>query len=192
MDCQPFYINALGQWSYFAVVSIYYVLTFALLIYFKKTFRFARRRAFFACTAGSLLFLGFGLELLSGIFQTWTFIDGKFLFEIWIPIFGRWACHKIPLSEALWIAVSIPMFYYLYLWFTLVFHDLIYVMTAEGKFYKREDRWVGFFGTTKIAFRTKGNKGQENETTVRIRKPGILARLIAKVRKIELVERTGI
>jgi len=192
MDCQPIYINALGHWSYFTVVSVYYLLTFYLLFYFRKTFRFARRKIFFACTAGCLLFLGFALELLSGIFQTWTFIEGNFLFEIWIPIFGRWACHKIPFSEALWIVVSIPMFYYLYLWFTFVFHDLIYVMTEEEKFYKREDRWVGFFGTTKIAFRKMGEKGQENETTVRIRKPGLLARLIAKARKIELVKRTGI
>ena len=54
----------------------------------------------------------------------------------------------------------------------LLFHDIIYVVDEDGRFYKREERWVGFTRATKIAQRRKGERGQEHEVLVQRRAPG--------------------
>ena len=58
-----------------------------------------------------------------------------------------------------------------------MFHDIIYVIDQDtGKFYKREERWVGFHKPTRIRWRYKDQRGQENETTLCTRQPGCVAK----------------
>jgi hypothetical protein len=129
-------------------------------------------------TLFAILVLGVTFEWIADIFYVWDFPPGRDLFMIRVPIFGWVTGHKIPISEFLWIVGVVPLFYYLYFWATLVFHDVIYVCDEDtGKFYKKEERWVGFHEDTRILKRPKGKKERRFETTLLLRKPGFVARL---------------
>ena len=93
-----------------------------------------------------------------------------------VPIFGWFTGHEIPICEFLWILGVVPLFYYLYLWATLVFYDIIYVVDEHGQTYKKEERWVGFHRTTRILTRKKGRKDRKHEVELLRRDPGFIAR----------------
>lgn len=183
---EPFYIDALGRWSYPFVVSLYVVTLVIMMRYFRVTFRFSRWKVFFANSVVFLLILGFGFELIAGIFRAWEFDPDRHLFDIHIPLYGWITGHKIPVSEAIWIIAVVPLFYYFYLWCIFMFNDIIYVVDKKGKLYKREQRWVGLRGVTRLLVRPKGKKGRRYEKVMKTRKPGKLAFLL------ELVVRGGI
>jgi hypothetical protein len=176
----PMDIALFGHWSYAFCVSLYGLLMVVLMWYFRVTFRFAVWRFFFTITFYALLVLGLGFEWMADLFGVWQFDKARHLFDIKVPIFGWITGHRVPIEEILWITLVVPLFYYLYLWSTLLFHDIIYVIDEKGKFYKREERWVGFLETTRITTRLKGRRGQENETVIKIRKPGFIARWIKR------------
>lgn len=173
-------IAILGHWSYAFCVSLYGILLIVLMGYFRVTFRFAVWRFFFAISFYGMLILGLGFEWMADLFGVWGFDPARHLFQIKVPLFGWVTGHKVPIEEILWITAVIPLFYYLYLWTTLLFHDIIYVVDEQGKFYKREERWIGFLETTRITTRLKGRRGQENETVIKVRKPGFIARLLKR------------
>jgi hypothetical protein len=128
-----------------------------------------------------LLVLGFFFEWMADVFFVWDFPDGRHLFKLHVPLFGWLTGHKVPIEELVWIIAVVPLFYYLYLWSTLLFHDIVYVVDEHGNFYKREERWVGFMQPTKITTRLRGRRGQENETTLKVRPPGFVARGMKRV-----------
>ena len=180
-DMQPFTIDALGRWSYAACITPYFLLVAALLWYFRVTFQFAMWRFFITITVNGLLVLGFFFEWIADVFFVWDFPEGRHLFKLPVPLFGWVTGHRVPVEELLWIVAVVPLFYYLYLWCTLLFHDIIYVVDDQKRFYKREERWVGFLETTRITTRTKGCRGKENETVIKVRPPGFIARVLRRL-----------
>lgn len=162
-----FYINWFGQWSYLVVFVPYFGLLLWLIMKYWVIWELWNFRFFLKASVLAMLVLGFGFEWIAQLLQAWTFPDGRYLFPIRIPIFGWLTGHPIPFEEALWIIAVVPLFYYLYFWATLVFHDIIYVIDKDtGKFYKREERWVGFHEPTRIRKRFKNERGQEHEVTL--------------------------
>jgi hypothetical protein len=111
----------------------------------------------------------------------WDFPSGRHLFKLPVPLFGWLTGHRVPVEELVWIVAVVPLFYYLYLWSTLLFHDIVYVVDEAGRFYKREERWVGFLEPTKITTRLRGRRGRENETILKVRPPGFVARLLKRL-----------
>jgi hypothetical protein len=176
----PFTIDALGRWSYAFCVSLYAVLLVRLLWYFRHTFQFAMWRFYITVTVNVLLVLGFFFEWIADVFLVWTFPEGRHLFTLRVPIFGWVTGHRVPVEELLWIALVVPLFYYLYLYSTLLFHDIVYVVDEHGRFYKREERWVGFTRATRITRRRKGQRGQEHEVLLMSRPPGFFARWLGR------------
>jgi len=172
----PYIATGTGKWSYSLALAPYYALLLWLSWKYEVILRFATWRFFFGVAAGAFLLLGLGFELLADVLLVWTFPEGRDLFQIRVPIFGWFTGHKIPICEFLWILGVVPLFYYLYLWATLVFYDIIYVVDEQGQTYKKEERWVGFHETTRILTRDKGKKGRENETELLRRDPGFIAR----------------
>jgi hypothetical protein len=177
---EPFTIDVLGRWSYLFCVALYFVLLARLVWYFRCILRFTVRVHFFAISVYVLLILGFAFEWIADIFFVWTFPDGRHLVKIPVPLFGWITGHEVPVEELLWIIVVVPLFYFLYMYSTLLFHDIIYVVDDEGRFYKREERWVGFTRATRITTRKKGIRGQEHEVLVERRPPGFIARWIGR------------
>ena len=177
---EPFTVDLLGRWSYAFCVSLYGLLLVRLLWYFRCTFQFAVWRFFMTVTVYTLLILGFLFEWIADVFFVWTFPDGRHLFKLPVPIFGWITGHKVPIEELIWIIAVVPLFYYLYLYSTLLFHDIIYVVDENGRFYKREERWVGFTRATKITMRKKGERGQEHEVLVQGREPGFIAKWLGR------------
>ena len=177
---EPFRIDALGRWSYAFCVALYVVLLFRLFWYFRCTFRFAVWRFYMTITVIVLFVLGFFFEWMAGIFLVWDFPEGRHLFTLPIPFFGWVTGHRVPFEELVWIVSVVPLFYYLYLYATLLFHDIIYVVDDDGRFYKREERWVGFTRATRITTRKKGERGQQFEVLVQTRPPGFCARWLGR------------
>lgn len=177
----PITVDALGRWSYLFCVSFYLVLLAGLLWYFRHTFRFAVWRFYMTITVNTLLVLGFFFEWIAGVFFVWDFPAGRHLFKLPVPLFGWLTGHRVPVEELVWIVAVVPLFYYLYLWSTLLFHDIVYVVDEAGRFYKREERWVGFLEPTKITTRLRGRRGRENETILKVRPPGCIARLLKRL-----------
>jgi len=172
----PYIATGTGKWSYGLALAPYYALLLSLAWRYQVILRFATWRMFFFLSVGVFLLLGLIFELLADVLLVWTFPDGRDLFLIRVPIFGWFTGHKIPICEFLWILGVVPLFYYLYLWATLVFYDIVYVVDEQGQTYKKEERWVGFHETTRILTREKGKKGRENETELLRRNPGFIAR----------------
>jgi hypothetical protein len=56
----------------------------------------------------------------------------------------------------------------------------VYVVDEEGRFYKREERWVGFTRATRITRRLKGQRGQEHEVLLQSRPPGFFGRALGR------------
>jgi hypothetical protein len=177
---QPFTIDVLGRWSYAFCVALYVLLLLRLLWYFRCTFRFAVWRFYMTITVIVLFVLGFFFEWMADMFLVWDFPDGRHLTTLAVPLFGWFTGHRVPLEELVWIVSVVPLFYYLYLYSTLLFHDIIYVVDEEGRFYKREERWVGFTRATRITTRLKDHRGQENEVLVQMRPPGFIARWLGR------------
>lgn len=175
-DPDPFILNLFGRWSYAVALAPYYALLLVLVVRFRVVLRFATWKFFFATSALLFLVLGLMFEWIAGILHVWSFPPGRDLFTIEIPIFGWITGHRIPICEFLWIAGVVPLFYYLYLWATLVFYDIIYVVDENGNTYKKEERWVGFHLPTRILTRPKGKKGREHECELLCRAPGLVAR----------------
>lgn len=165
-----------GKWSYPLALAPYYALLMFLAWKYQVILQFATWKFFFCLSVGVFLVLGLFFELLADVLYVWSFPSGRDLFLIRIPIFGWFTGHRIPVSEFLWILGVVPLFYYLYLWATLVFYDIIYVVDAQGQTYKKEERWVGFHGTTRILTRPKGMKDRRHETELLRREPGFIAR----------------
>lgn len=172
----PYIATGSGQWSYALALAPYYALLLWLAWRFKVILQFATWRVYFCLSVGVFLLLGLIFELVADVLFVWTFPPGRDLFEIRVPIFGWFSGHKIPVCEFLWILGVVPLFYYLYLWATLVFYDIIYVVDEQGRTYKKEERWAGFHEPTRILTRKKGEKGRENETELFRRDPGFIAR----------------
>ena len=179
----PVRIDCLGVWSYSVVLLPYFMILAWFIWHYRILWRFKTWEFFIQMACVMFLVLGLGFEWIAQMFYAWTFPPGRFLFDVEIPIFGWLTHNKVPFEELLWIALVIPLFYYLYLWATLVFFDIIYVVDEQGKFYKREERWVGFFGDTHICVRPKGKRGQENETKLHKRRAGFVARTVHHFRK---------
>ena len=174
----PLRIDWFGRWSYVAVLTPYYILLGVLVFRYRVILRFATWKFFFFVSAVLFSVLGLLFEWVADIVYVWTFPPGRDLFEIRVPIFGWFTGHKIPICECLWILGVVPLFYYLYLWGTLAFYDIIYVVDENGNTYKREERWVGLHQPTRILTRPKGKKGREFETELHRRNPGMFARVI--------------
>ena len=177
---EPFTIDVLGRWSYAFCVALYVLLLLRLLWYFRCTFRFAVWRYYMTVSVIILFVLGFFFEWMADIFLVWDFPEGRHLFKMLVPFFGWVTGHSVPIEELVWIVSVVPLFYYLYMYATLLFHDIVYVVDEEGRFYKREERWVGFTRATRITQRLKGQRGQEHEVLVQMRPPGFFARFIAR------------
>jgi hypothetical protein len=176
----PLQIGVFGKWSYALVLLPYYILLVALAWRYRVIFRFWNWWLFMRATALSLLVLGLLFEWMAGVLHVWDFPDDRHLFTIPIPLFGWFTGNRIPICEFLWIAGVVPLFYYLYFWATLVFQDIIYVVDEEHQFYKKEERWVGFFKDTRILVRRKGLKDRRYEHVLHLRRPGIMARTAGK------------
>lgn len=172
----PLRIDSFGKWSYAAALAPYYILLFSLVMRYRVILRFTTWKFFFAVSALLFMILGVLFEWIADILYVWTFPPGRYLFMIEVPIFGWFTGHRIPLCEFLWILGVVPLFYYLYLWATLVFYDVIYVVDEHGHTYKKEERWVGFHKPTRILTRKKGMKGREHECELFCRHPGLVAR----------------
>jgi hypothetical protein len=177
---EPFTIDALGRWSYLFCVSLYALLLARLVWYFRSILRFTVRRHFVTISVYALLILGFAFEWMADVFFVWDFPPGRHLVKVPVPIFGWITGHEVPIEELLWIIIVVPLFYFLYLYSTLLFHDIVYVVDDEGRFYKREERWIGFTRATKIAMRKKDQRGQEHELLLQRRPPGFIARWIGR------------
>jgi hypothetical protein len=174
----PFRINCTGTWSYAIVLLPYFVILAGFIWYYRILWRFRTWESFLLMACAMFLVLGLGFEWIAQMFYAWTFPPGRFFFDLEIPIFGWLTHNRVPFEELLWIAVVIPLFYYLFLWATLVFYDIIYVVDEQGKFYKKEERWAGFFKETHICVRNKGERGQDKEKKLATRRAGIIARKI--------------
>lgn len=174
----PYILAETGRWSYFLALVPYYALLLILAWKYEVILQFATWKFFFFLSVGAFLSLGLVFELLADVLFVWTFPPGRDLFMIRVPIFGWFTGHRIPVCEFLWILGVVPLFYYLYLWATLVFYDIIYVVDEQGQTYKKEERWAGFHEPTRILTRKKGEKGREFETELYRRNPGFIARKI--------------
>ena len=174
----PLRIDWFGRWSYVAALTPFYAILIILAVRYRVILRFATWRFFFYVSAVLFLILGLAFEWIADILFVWTFPPGRDLFIIKVPIFGWFTGHVIPICEFLWIVGVIPLFYYLYLWSTLAFYDIIYVVDENGDTYKTEDRWVGLHQPTHILTRQKGKKGREHETELLCRNPGIASRMV--------------
>jgi len=177
----PLRIDWFGQWSYAAALVPYYLLLTALVMRYRVVLRFATWKFFFLASAKLFTVLGLLFEWIADILYVWTFPAGRDLFMIRVPIFGWFTGHKIPVCEFLWILGVVPLFYYLYLWATLVFYDIIYVVDENGNTYKKEERWVGFHEPTHILTRKKGMRGREHEKELLRRNPGVVARTAKRI-----------
>ena len=177
---EPFTIDVLGRWSYAFCVGLYVLLLARLFWYFRCTFRFAVWRFFMTITVIILFVLGFFFEWMADVFLVWDFPEGRHLFKVLVPVFGWVTGHKVPIEELIWIVSVVPLFYYLYMYATLLFHDIVYVVDEDGRFYKREERWVGFTRATKITMRKKNMRGQEHEVLVQARPPDVIARWLGR------------
>jgi hypothetical protein len=173
---EPFRIDWFGKWSYAMALAPYYLLLGFLVYRYRVILQFATWKFFFGVSVLLFLVLGLLFEWVAGILYVWAFPPGRDLFQIRIPIFGWITGHRIPVCEFLWILGVVPLFYYLYLWATLVFYDIVYVVDESGHTYKKEERWVGFHKPTRILTRKKGLKGQEHERELLRRNPGFIAR----------------
>lgn len=173
----PLRIDWFGRWSYAIVLLPYYALLAGLAWKYRVVLKFATWRFFFSVSVLLFLVLGLLFEWIADILYVWSFPNGRNLMLIEVPLFGWFTGHRIPVCEFLWIVGVVPLFYYLYLWATLVFYDVIYVVDENGNTYKKEERWVGFHEATRILTRPKGKKGREHEVEVLRREPGIVARL---------------
>jgi hypothetical protein len=173
---EPYVLKQTGQWSYALALSPYYGLLLFLAWKYRVILQFATWKFFFCLSVLVFLLLGLLFELLADVLYVWTFPPGRDLFMIRVPIFGWFTGHKIPVCEFLWILGVVPLFYYLYLWATLVFYDIIYVVDEHGQTYKKEERWVGFHETTRILTRPKGMKDRKHEKQLLRRDPGFIAR----------------
>ena len=175
---EGFHIDWFGRWSYQVVLLPYYALLMKLTWKYRVIWSFRNWWHFIRSTVFVILVLGVTFEWIADIFYVWDFPPGRDLFMIRVPIFGWFTGHTIPVSEFLWIVGVVPLFYYLYFWATLVFHDVIYVYDeTTAKFYKKEERWVGFHEETRILKRPKGKKGREFEMPLLTRKPGVVSRV---------------
>jgi len=175
---EGFHIDWFGRWSYQVVLLPYYALLMKLTWKYRVIWSFRNWWHFIRSTVFAILVLGITFEWIADVLYVWDFPPDRDLFMIHVPIFGWLTGHMIPVSEFLWIVVVIPLFYYLYFWATLVFHDVIYVYDeATGRFYKKEERWVGFHEETRILKRPKDKRGKEFEVPLLIRKPGVVARV---------------
>jgi len=177
----PFRIDWFGRWSYATALAPYYLLLAALAIRYQVILRFATWKFFFLVSVLLFSVLGLLFEWIADILYVWTFPPGRDLFMIKVPIFGWLTGHEIPICEFLWILGVVPLFYYLYLWATLAFYDIIYVVDENGDTYKKEERWAGLHETTHIFTRPKGKKSREFERPLLERKPGMIARLSRKI-----------
>ena len=184
-EATAFRIDWFGRWSYAAALTPYYLLLFVLIWRYRVILRFATWKFFFGATALLLVVLGLLFEWIADILFVWTFPPGRYLCLIEVPIFGWITGHRIPLCEFLWIVGVVPLFYYLYLWATLVFYDIIYVVDENGNTYKKEERWVGLHKPTRILTRPKGRKGQENECELLRREPGFVSRTTKRIRRVK-------
>jgi hypothetical protein len=178
----PLY-ERLGHYAYLAALSPYYGLLLVLAWRYRIILR--HEKWWFYFLTALLLFgvLGLLFEWIAGVLHVWVFPPETHTFQLAIPIFGWITGHRVPIEELLWIAGVIPLFYFLYLWATLVFYDIIYVVDERGEFYKREERWRGFLAETRIRERKKFQRGQDFETTLWTRPPGIVARLCERCQK---------
>jgi len=181
---QPFRIDWFGKWSYAAALCPYYVLLLCLVYRYRVILQFATWKFFFLTSAMLFLVLGLMFEWIADILYVWTFPEGRDLFMIRVPIFGWFTGHKIPICEFLWILGVVPLFYYLYLWATTVFYDIIYVVDEHGNTYKKEERWVGFHKPTHILKRRKGMKGREHEHALLLREPGFIAKTTKRIMRV--------
>jgi hypothetical protein len=177
----PFRIDTFGRWSYATALTPYYILLAVLAYRYRVILRFATWKFFFFASALLFMLLGLVFEWIADILFVWTFPPGRDLFMIKVPIFGWFTGHEIPVCEFLWILGVVPLFYYLYLWATLGFYDIIYVVDENGDTYKKEERWVGFREPTRILTRKKGAKGREHERELLRRSPGILSRTTKRI-----------
>ena len=177
----PFQIDCFGRWSYVMALIPYYSLLGVLMYRYRVILKFATWKFFFFASALLFVLLGLLFEWIAGILYVWTFPPGRDLFMIRVPIFGWLTGHKIPVSEFLWIVGVVPLFYYLYLWATLCFYDIIYVVDENGNTYKKEERWAGLREPTRILTRPKGRKGREFETELMRRNPGVTCRLYQRL-----------
>jgi hypothetical protein len=178
-------LNGFGRWSYFMTLIPYYVLLGSLAWRYRVIWRFANWWFFFRAVLLVMVVLGFALEFLADVLYVWDFPPGRDFGLMYVPIFGWFSGNKVPVCELGWILGIGPLFYYLWFWATLVFHDVIYVMNDDGTFYKKEERWVGFHGPTRIRTRRKNQRGQENERTVLERPPGFIARSLRRRQNVE-------
>ena len=164
------------------VLLPYYLLLGVMVWRYRVILRFTNWWFFMRASALVMLVLGLALEWFADVLYVWAFPPGRDFFEVEIPIFGWITGHRVPICELLWIVVVVPLFYYLWFWATLVFHDVIYVVDEQGKFYKKEERWVGFHSPTRILTRTKGRRGREYEHVLHVRQPGFCSRTLLKCR----------
>jgi hypothetical protein len=160
---EPFHINWFGRWSYAVALAPYYGLLVWLGVKYRVIWKFRAWQHFFLVTAAALLFLGIFFEWIADVLFVWTFPPGRDFFMVRVPIFGWFTGHTIPICEFLWIFGVVPLFYYLYLWATLAFYDVIYVLDDKGNVLKKEERWVGPHEPTRILTRHKDSKDGEQE-----------------------------
>lgn len=179
---EPFRIDWFGKWSYSVALAPYYALLAILVYRYRVILQFATWKFFFGVSALLFLVLGLLFEWIADVLYVWTFPPGRDFFEIRVPIFGWITGHRIPICEFLWILGVVPLFYYLYLWATLVFYDIVYVVDETGNTYKKEERWAGFHKPTRILTRKKGMKGQEHERELLRRDPGFVSRTTRRLR----------
>ena len=179
-------IDYFGRWSYGVALLPYGLLLVGLVWRFRVILSLERKLFFLLVSSLLMLVLGWLFEWVAGVLRVWTFPpESNRWSPVLIPVFGWISGHRVPVEELAWIAVVVPLFYYLWLWATLVFCDIIYVVDlVDGReqFYKREERWVGFLGATRISRRRKGERGRENETALLPRAPGFIARSCARWR----------
>lgn len=173
----PLRIDWFGKWSYATALAPYYAVLVILMVRYRVILRFATWKFFFYVSCVLFMTLGLAFEWIADILYVWSFPPGRDLFIIRVPIFGWFTGHTIPICEFLWIVCVVPLFYYLYLWATLAFYDIIYVVDENGDTYKKEERWVGLHQPTHILTRPKGKKGQEHETELLRRNPGIASKI---------------
>lgn len=174
-------VDWFGRWSYAAALVPYALLLAGLAFRFRVVVRFATWRTYLVFSVLVFIVLGFLFEWLADVLFVWTFPPGRYLFLVRVPLLGWLTGHEVPLSELLWIIFVVPLFYYLYLWTTLVFYDVIYVVDENKRAYKKEERWVGFHRPTRILTRPKGMKGREYEEVLLYRKPGVVARVTQRM-----------
>ena len=170
-DGKPFRLDCFGELSYAAALAPYYGLLFYLIWKYRVILEFATWKHFFFVTVLLLLVLGVLFEWVADVLFVWSFPEGRDLFMIRVPLFGWFTGHEIPVCEFLWIVGVVPLFYYLYLWATLAFYDIIYVVDKNGNTYKKEERWVGPHEPTRIIRRDKYDKESKHAKVRFTREP---------------------